>query len=310
MSAQIEERLSKIPVVRNLANWAKRVTFKKMGGLSLYDILELYVIGIIEGAFTNRAAAVAFSFFMAIFPFLLFILNLIPYMPLENFQEDFFQFLAENVPPNTFDAIYEILEDIMNNSNKGLLSTGFIFAIFLMANGVNAMLAGFENSYHVTITRSFVRQYIVSMVLGICFSLILLITVALMVVTEVLVNAFEYIYFDSVTLLVWFRYLFVALMILVCVSFMFKFGSKQFKKTSFISVGSVITTILIILSSYGFGIYVLQFAKYNELYGSIGTLLVMMIYIWLNCMILLLGFELNATINRLKSEKSSIFNEN
>src|SRR5690606_2553616 len=117
MSAQIEERLSKIPVVRNLASWAKRVTFKKMGGLSLYDILELYVIGIIEGAFTNRAAAVAFSFFMAIFPFLLFILNLIPYMPLENFQEDFFQFLAENVPPNTFDAIYEILEDIMNNSN-------------------------------------------------------------------------------------------------------------------------------------------------------------------------------------------------
>lgn len=310
MSAQIEERLSKIPVIRNLADWAKKVTFKRLGGLSLYNILELYVIGIIEGAFTNRAAAVAFSFFMAIFPFLLFILNLIPYMPLENFQEDFFQFLAENVPPNTFDAIHGIIEDIMNNSNKGLLSTGFIFAIFLMANGVNAMLAGFENSYHITITRSFVRQYIVSMVLGICFSLILLVTVALMVVTEVLVNAFEYIYFDSVTLLVWFRYLFVALMILVCVSFMFKFGSKQFKKTSFISIGSVITTILIILSSYGFGIYVLQFAKYNELYGSIGTLLVVMIYIWLNCMILLLGFELNATINRLKSEKSIIFNEN
>ena len=142
MSTEIEERLSKIPVIRNLVAWAKKVTFRKLGGLSLYNILELYVIGIIHGAFTNRAAAVAFNFFMAIFPFLLFILNLIPYMPLENFQEDFFKFLADNVPPNTYGAIYEIIEDIMNNSNKGLLSTGFIFAIFLMANGVNASLAG------------------------------------------------------------------------------------------------------------------------------------------------------------------------
>lgn len=306
MSAQIEERLSKIPVIGKLADWAKKVTFKRLGGLSLYNILELYVIGIIQGAFTNRAAAVAFNFFMAIFPFLLFILNLIPYMPLDNFQEDFFKFLSENVPPNTFEAIYGIIEDIMNNPNRGLLSTGFILAIFLMANGVNSMLAGFENSYHITITRNFVRQYLVSMMLGICFSLILLFTVALIVVTEFLVNSLESVYFDSVQIMVWFRYLFLALMILVCVSFMFKFGSKQFKKTSFISIGSVLTTILIVLSSYGFGIYVLKFARYNELYGSIGTLLVVMIYVWLNCMILLLGFELNATINRLKSEKSSI----
>lgn len=307
MSDQVEERLNKIPVVRNLVAWAKKVTFKKMQGLSLYDILELYIIGIIEGAFTNRAAAVAFNFFMAIFPFLLFILNLIPYMPLENFQEDFFKFLAANVPPNTFDAIHEIIEDIMSNSNKGLLSSGFILAIFLMANGVNSMLAGFENSYHITITRSFIRQYFVSMMLGICFSLILLITVALIVVTEVFVAAFEYVYFDRVEIMIWFRYLFVALMVLFCSSILFKYGSKQFKKTSFISIGSIISTVLILLSSYGFGIYVQQFARYNELYGSIGTLLVVMIYIWLNCMILLLGFELNAAINRLKLEKKYYF---
>lgn len=310
MSVPIEERLSKIPVVRNLVVWAKKITFKKLEGLSLYAILELYFIGIIQGAFTNRAAAVAFNFFMAIFPFLLFILNLLPLMPLENFQEDFFKFLSENVPPNTFEALHEIIRDIMNNSNKGLLSSGFILAIFLMANGVNSMLAGFENSYHITITRSFIRQYLVSMALGISFSIILLVTVALIVVTEVVVNLFEYRYLDSVVVLSWIRYVFVALMILLCVSFMFRFGSKQFKRTSFISIGSVITTILIVLSSYGFGIYVLRFAKYNELYGSIGTLLVVMIYIWLNCMILLLGFELNAAINRLKSEKNSIFNKN
>jgi len=300
MSKQTNKNIfRRIPIFRSLIYWARKLKFPKLEGLSLYDILELYLIGIIQGAFTNRAAAVAFSFFMAIFPFLLFILNLIPYMPLANFQEDFFLFLSENVPPNTFGAIHGIISDIMNNSNKGLLSSGFILAIFLMANGVNSMLSGFENSYHITITRNFIRQYIVSMVLGIGFSIILLVTVALIVVSEIIINK----YLGDIWLLSWVRYLFAILMILVCISILFKFGSKQFKKTSFISIGSVITTFLIILSSYVFGIYVIKFARYNELYGSIGTLLVVMMYIWLNCMILLLGFELNATINKLKLEK-------
>lgn len=308
--AKLVEKLSKIPVVNKLVRWSKQITFRKMEGLSLYDILELYIIGIIKGAFSNRAAAIAFSFFMAIFPFLLFLLNLIPYMPLENFQQDFFDFLSDNVPPTTYDAIYGIISDILNNSNKGLLSSGGIIAMFLVANGINSMLGGFQNSYHVTITRSFIRQYFVSMFLGICFSLILLITVALIVVSEVFIQTFEYWYLDTVTILVWLRYLYLVLMILLCVSLIFKLGSKQLKNTPFISVGSVLTTLLIIVSSYGFGIYVLQFAKYNELYGSIGTILVLMMYIWLNCMILLLGFELNATINRLKSEKNITFNNN
>ncbi|MFA7444609.1 MAG: YihY/virulence factor BrkB family protein [Flavobacteriaceae bacterium] len=310
MSAEIEEQLQKIPVINKLVKWGKKVTFKKLEGLSLYDIMELYIIGIVEGAFTNRAAAIAFSFFMAIFPFLLFILNLLPYMPLENFQEDFFELLSENVPPTTFDAIYGIIEDIMNNSNQGMLSSGVILAVFLMANGVNAMLSGFENSYHVTITRNFIKQYIVSFVLGICLSVILIVGVAIVIISEILLNAIDYWYVDKLVVVEVFRYVLVLLMIWFCVSLLFKFGSKQLQKTALISIGSIITTILIALSSYGFGIYVLRFAKYNELYGSIGTLLVLMIYIWLNCMILLLGFELNAAINKLKSEKNTIFNPN
>src|SRR5690606_8306621 len=310
MSVEVEEQLNKIPIVNKLVKWGKKVTFSKMEGLSLYDIMELYIIGIIEGAFTNRAAAIAFSFFMAIFPFLLFILNLIPYMPLENFQEDFMNLLSENVPPTTFEAIQGIIEDIMSNSNQGLLSSGFLLAMFLMANGVNAMLAGFENSYHVTITRNFIKQYLVSFVLGICLSVILIISVAVIIISEVLLNAIEYWYVDRLVVIDISRYVLVLLMIWFCVSLLFKYGSKQLQKTSLISIGSIITTILIALSSYGFGIYVLRFAKYNELYGSIGTLLVLMIYIWLNCMILLLGFELNAAINKLKREKNSNINPN
>jgi membrane protein len=97
----------------------------------------------------------------------------------------------------------------------------------------------------------------------------------------------------------------VVLMVLITTSILFKFGTKRQKNRAFISIGSVFTTILIILSSYGFGIWVIKFSKYNELYGSIGTLLIMMFYIWINCMILLLGFELDAAIASLKKANES-----
>ncbi|WP_297869280.1 YihY/virulence factor BrkB family protein [uncultured Flavobacterium sp.] len=301
MSEEIENKLNKIPLVRQLVSLTKAIKLKTLEGLSLYDILELYVLGIFKGAFSYRASAIAFSFFMALFPFALFILNLIPFIPLENFQADFLEFVEEGVPPNTYEAIEAILKDIMETSHQGLLSSGFILSILLMTNGINAILGGFEMSAHITITRGFFRQYFISLAISLVLSMILLITVAAIVVAEVMIQKINL--FGEVTdiaLIEWSRYGFILLMILITTSILYKFGAKETSSISFISYGAVFTTILIILSSYIFGIYVTKFAKYNELYGSIGTLLVLMFYIWINCMVLLLGFELNATISKLK----------
>ena len=302
MSEIIEQKLEKIPVVKQLMHFTKKIKIKSLEGLSLYDILELYILGIFKGAFSYRASAIAFSFFMALFPFALFILNLIPYIPIENFQDDFLNFIAKSVPPNTFEAIEIIIKDILNNSYKGLLSSGFILSIFLMTNGVNAILGGFEMSEHITLTRGYFRQYFISLILSIILSLLLLITVATIVVFEVFIQKIKIqdYFSDNISLIEWGRYGFVILMILITTSILYKYGTKETSKITFISYGAVFTTILILLSSYIFGIYVERFARYNELYGSIGTLLVLMIYIWINCMVLLLGFELNAAIHKLK----------
>ncbi|WP_396151110.1 YihY/virulence factor BrkB family protein [Flavobacterium sp.] len=302
MSLEIEQKLEKIPVINHVVRLMKSIKLPWLEGLSFYDLMELYIIGIAQGAFSYRAGAIAFSFFMALFPFALFILNLIPFIPIENFQDDFLQFVSEGVPPNTFEAIKTIIDDILNNSYKGLLSSGFILSIFLMSNGINAILGGFETSYHITISRSFIRQYIVALGMSLLFSIILIVTVAAIVVSEVIIQKIQLheMVDANISLIEITRYGFVILMILITTSLLFKFGAKETSKISFISIGSVFTTILILLSSYVFGIYVVKFAKYNELYGSIGTLLILMFYIWINCMILLLGFELNATINKLK----------
>lgn len=301
MSEEIENKLNKIPIVKQLVSLTKAVKLKSLEGLSLYDILELYVLGIFKGAFSYRASAIAFSFFMALFPFALFILNLIPFIPLENFQADFLEFVEEGVPPNTYDAIEAILKDIMETSHQGLLSSGFILSILLMTNGINAILGGFEMSAHITITRGFFRQYFISLAISLVLSMILLITVAAIVIAEVMIQKINIRgYVADVSVIEWSRYGFILLMILITTSILYKFGAKETSSIAFISYGAVFTTILIVVSSYVFGIYVTKFAKYNELYGSIGTLLVLMFYIWINCMVLLLGFELNATISKLK----------
>ena len=302
MSVEIEQKIEKIPVIRNLMHGAKRVKLPWLEGLSLYDLLEIYIIGIVEGAITYRAGAVAFSFFMALFPFALFILNLIPYIPIEGFQQDFLKFLEESVPPNTYEAIASIINDILNNSYQGLLSSGFLLSIFLMANGLNAILGGFESSHHVIIKRGFLRQYLVALGMSLVLSLLLIVTVATAVIFEVFIQTtkLENVFNNNIQFIEIGRYGFLIVMILITSSILLKFGTKEASTTSFISIGSVFTTILIIISSYIFGIWVVKFSQYNELYGSIGTLLIMMFYIWLNCMVLLLGFELNTSISRLK----------
>ncbi len=302
MSKEIEDKLATIPVVKYIVRPLKKVKLGFLQGLSLYELLEIYVLGIAEGAVTYRAAAIAFSFFMALFPFALFVLNLIPFIPIEGFQTDFLKFVEDSVPPKTFGAISTIITDILNNSHSGLLSSGFLLSIFVMANGVNSVLGGFETAHHVIVKRGFVRQYLVALAISLLLSFILIFTVATIVVFEVFIQStkIQNVLSDSIQIAVWARYIFLLLMILVTTSIMLKFGTKHTGKRSFISIGSVFTTILILISSYFFGIWVVKFSKYNQLYGSIGTMLILMFYIWINCVILLLGFELNAAINRIK----------
>ncbi len=301
MSAPIEKKLAKIPILNKIVQFSKTIKLPALEGLSLYELLELYIFGIVRGAFSYRAGSIAFSFFMALFPFALFILNLIPYIPLENFQHDFLKFVEDSVPPNTYGAIELILIDIMNNSYRNLISTGVIMSMIFMANGINAIISGFESSYHITKSRNFFRQYAIAIMLSVLISILLLLAVAVYLTVEVLMHVSDY-----PMLAVIGRYIFMVLMVFLVVSILYKFGTKETKHMAFASYGSIFTTLLIAVTSYFFGIYVVEFSKYNELYGSIGTLLVVMLYIWINCMILLLGFELNATIYRLKRKKMYI----
>ena len=306
MSEKLEKKLSKIPIVAILVRLGKKIILPGFVGLSLYDLVESYFLGIIKGTFSARAGAISWSFFIAIFPFLLFILNLIPYIPITNFQEGFLEFIKEILPPNTWDFFKQIIQDVAINPRGTLLSVTFVLSIFLMANGVNAVFSGFEYSYHVTLNRNFIKQYAVAVGVSIVIALLLLTTVILTLYFSYLVSNLNRMGMvnDSIFWLMIGKYVLFVLMIFFTVSILFYFGTAEGKESRFFSPGAIMTTLLIIVTTYLFGIYIDNFSNYNKLYGSIGALLILMLYIWINANLLLLGFELNASLRKLsKIEK-------
>jgi membrane protein len=295
----------KIPIIRKLVKTSKRIIIPKSNGLSLYHLLEIYGTGIMKGTFSSRATSIAYNFFVALFPFLLFILNLIPYIPVDRFQTRFLIFIEKMLPPQTSDFFYPVIADIaVNPRSGGLLSFVILLALFLAANGVHAIFSAFEYSFHVTINRNFLRQFLVALIVSVLMALLLLITVGVILYGEYLILQFkgrDYIENE----LFWisaFQITVFVLMIYIIIATLYYYGTKEGKESRFFSVGALVTTILFILTTYLFGIYINNFSNYNELYGSIGALLIMMFYIWINSNLLLLGFELNISLQRLKDK--------
>lgn len=281
----------------------RKIILPGMDGLTAYDLWVIYSGGIIEGTFSTRASAIAFSFFMAIFPFLIFILNLIPFISfIDDFQIEFLIFMDSSLPPTTYELFEEIFLDIANNPRGGLLSFTFVLSIFLMTNGINAIFTGFEFSYHTHVNRSIVRQYLVAVGVSIIMALLLLLTVILGVYLTYAVDDLNNmgVIFENIFTAQLVTYGVFILLVYFAVATLYYFGTREGRLSKFFSVGALFTTLLIILTTFLFGLYIDNFSSYNELYGSIGALLVLMVYIWLNSNILLLGFELNASLIKLK----------
>lgn len=301
---QEEEKEINIPIIRDLIRISKKIRLPALGEFTLYNLLDIYGTGILKGTFSFRASSIAYSFFLALFPFLLFLLNLIPIIPIDGFQTRFLIFIEALLPAQTTQFFYPIIADIAVNPRAGLLSFVFFLSIFLSANGVNAIFSAFEYSFHVTINRSFFRQYFVALLVSIFLALLLLTSVGVILYGEYIIRDLQSkAYIDKdLFWITFFQFIVFVTMIYVVIATLYYYGTKEGKSSSFFSIGAVTTTILFVLTTYFFGIYINNFSNYNELYGSIGALLILMLYIWINANLLLLGFELNVSIKRLKEK--------
>jgi membrane protein len=302
----MRHKLQHIPVFKQIVFLFKKIRVPGLGGMSLFDLLETYIVGIAKGAFSARASAISYSFFMALFPLLLFILNLIPFIPIENFQSEFIEFVNGLLPSQAVSSFETIFKEIATQGNTGLLTIAFLSSLIFMSNGVNAVFNGFERSYHTDINRGFFRQYAVSLLVSVVLSVFLLVMVAVAGYMEFLLDELRNRSIVSATnegtLYIIIRYVVLIILTYIFVATLYYTGTKDGRNSSFFSMGATLTTILVILLSLLYGVYIDNFTRYNEIYGSIGALLILMIYIWLNSNILLLGYELNASLRKLKAQ--------
>ena len=287
-----------ISTINYITNFLKTIKWEILYGFSLYELLNLYFTGILKGSITTRAGSISFSFFMAFFPFLLFVLNLIPFIPIDNFDQIFLDLLESLIPKESSAFFHDIFIDINSNKRSGLLSTTLFFSIILIGSGVNSVFAGFSDSYHIEFSRNFIKQYLYAIMVG----FILVVVVLLATVFSI---AFDFLIARDISIIsylfLFLKYVFLMIIALIVFSSLYFFGTIQGRNLRFISPGSFMTTFLLVISTYFFGIYIDNFANYNELYGSIGALIIMMLYIWINSISLLLGFELNVVIYKLKN---------
>lgn len=289
------------PGIKQVIIFLRLIRIPGLKGFSMYELLELYVVGIIKGALTARAGSISFSFFMALFPFLLFVLNLIPFIPtvfsIENFDLVLLDFIETLLPSESHGFFNDIFKDIQSKPRGGLLSSVFLLSIFLSANGVNSIFSSFEVSYHVKELRNIFKQYLYALGVSVLLAFLLLVAVISFIYFEL---AFKDVLPETLDWVLWGQYVFFILLAYFSISILYYFGTIEGKLMRFFSPGALMTLLLFICSTYLFGIYVDRFSNYNQLYGSIGALLIFMLYSWINSIVLLLGFELNATIGRLK----------
>jgi membrane protein len=287
-----------ISTINYITNFLKTIKCEILYGFSLYELLNLYFTGLLKGSITTRAGSISFSFFMAFFPFLLFVLNLIPFIPIDNFDQIFLDLLESLIPKESSAFFHDIFIDINSNKRSGLLSTTLFFSIILIGSGVNSVFAGFSDSYHIEFSRNFIKQYLYAIMVG-------FILVVVVLFATVFSIAFDFLIARDISIIsylfLFLKYVFLMIVALIAFSSLYFFGTIQGRNLRFISPGSFMTTFLLVISTYFFGIYIDNFANYNELYGSIGALIIMMLYIWINSISLLLGFELNVVIYKLKN---------
>lgn len=309
MKYTIRKRILQIPSARSGRGLLKKIKFRKYHNLSLYRFLKIFLNNVQEDEIMERANGVAFNFILAIFPAIIFLFTLIPYLTPYFAQintPNIMDFLQGLLPPSMYEVVASTVFDILSNQRGGLLTFGFLFAFYLATNGMMALMRAFNSCYKTVDKRNFLKMRVTATGLTLAMALSLFLAIILLVVGQIIIdyitgniNQFTSLNLDSFTIYLLFLLRFVVLLLVffVAISFIFYFGPAVHYNWPFFSIGSFLAALGCIAVSYGFSFYITNFGSYNKVYGSIGVLIALMIWIQLLTTVLLFGYEINASLH-------------
>jgi membrane protein len=275
-------------------------------GIPLLRLLRFVIKEIQKEGLVMRSSSVTFFFILSIFPGLIFLFTLIPYLPVKNVHTQLLLTIKDIINnKEAYQMIRSTINDIAEIQHQGLMSFGFVFSIFSAMSGVKALLNAFDKAYeHAYVKRNVIQHNWTALKLTFMIAILLLGSLILIIAEK---SVFEWIYgfFDIRSEWIkWFfdllRYIIILALFFFTISSIYFYGPAVKERFRFISAGSTFATLLFIITSLLFSYFVNNFGTYNKVYGSIGSIIVIMLWMYFNCMVLILGYEINAGITILK----------
>jgi len=303
------KRILQFTTARTTRSWLKRIKFKRHDNLSLYKFLKIFIFNIDEDEIMDRANGVAYNFILAVFPAIIFLFTLIPYISIyfpEITTKTIMEFLEEVTPANMYAAASSTLLDIISIHRGGLLTFGFVFTIYLSTNGMMALMRAFNACYRTVERRNWFRMRLTATLLTLMLAIVLLSAIAMLIAGQFSLNYVTThleklgdVNLDKYTIYFLFalRFVIIFIVFFIAISFVYYFGPAVHYNWSFFSIGSMVATLAVLGISYGFSYYITNFGSYNKVYGSIGALIALMAWVQLITVILLFGYEINASLH-------------
>lgn len=325
---EIQDFIFNLPLISSLVNWSKHNSLPGFFHVPLFDVISFIIVEIRQFNLNMRANSMAFSFFLSLFPSILVIFTLIPFV-LPFFSGFIIPYIPDDLlvfnpngsinfnltiiaqindlinevkilPDNARQQLVNFINEVTTQSRFDVLSLGFFLAMFFASNGMITMMQGFEKSHTATfVRRSIFKKRVIGFWITILIGSLVIGSLLLIILGNTLLSyLFEYLNTDSFTefsiqLLRWTISFFL---FYFAIALIYHFGIATKKKVKYFSPGATLATFLSIATSLIFAWYVNSFGAYNKLYGTIGTFIVIMLWIQINCFIILIGFELNAAI--------------
>ncbi|MEX5687491.1 MULTISPECIES: YihY/virulence factor BrkB family protein [Pseudomonas] len=278
--------------------------FPDMKGLPIHRVMVRTVTEFVDDEMSTYASALAYQMLFSLFPFILFLIALIGFLHLP----DFFSWLRLQselvLPPQALEQVNPVI-DQLQQSKGGLLSVGIVIALWTASAGVRLMMSAMNAAYDVVEGRPAWKRFPLSIIYTIGIAGMLLIAAALMVLgPQVMGWIASQVGLEDFIVILWTiaRWPVVVVLLMVAVALIYYVMPDVKQEFRFITPGSVLAVVVWILASLGFGLYVKEFANYNAMYGSIGAIIVLLLYFYISAAVLLLGAEMNAVIEHMSTE--------
>lgn len=282
--------------------WSKKRFFSDT--VSFSSIWVLLIEKILLYNIDQRATAVAFNFTLAVFPTILFLFTLIPYIPIPNLEVSIMNAIRDFMPRPLYEFAAATIYDIISRKQGGILSFGFILALITATNGMGALITAFNMADHSSEKRGYFKARAVALMLTMLLSLVMVLSVLVIFVGGIVLKFLNEKIFpnEDITFMMLYvlRYVVMFGTFWLVISIIYRFAPATKHGWRFFNIGSFIAALLIILATYGFSFYLSDFSTYNKLYGSIGTIIALMIWFYLIALMLIFGFELNVSIWKAK----------